>query len=128
MMLNSKSLQLVRVVLPRILAATRIPLSTSASVCSSSKESSVSRASNSSSPQQRASPESYQRARRGPFTQPMPQLHNPFVEDPFLRTCLSNMLPPQVRHCQYYQNHPIDLCLVLVVKMRCANMTISTML
>ena len=98
-MLNSKSLQLGRVVLSRILTATRIPLSTSVSACSSSRESSVDRASNSSSPRQRACPESYQRARRGPFTQPMPQLHNPFVEDPFLRTCLSNMLPPQVRHC-----------------------------
>ena len=103
-MLSSKSLQLVtrgNFVLPRILIATKIPLSTSASVYSASRKSNDSRADGgSNSPprtsQQRASEESYQRARRGAFSQPMPQLHNPFIEDPFLRTCLSNMLPPQV--------------------------------
>ena len=103
-MLRSKTLQLVttgRLVLPRILAVSRIPLSTSAPVHSSAGDSSSNRADvNSNSPprvsQQRATPESYQRARRGAFFQPMPQLHNPFIEDPFLRTCLSNMLPPQV--------------------------------
>ena len=110
MTLSSRSLQLVtkgRAVLPRILIAMNTPLSTSASVYSASEERSVHRADkgSNSSPrvqsQQRASPESYQRARRGPFSQPMPQLHNPFIEDPFLRTCLSNMLPPQVSH--YHQ-------------------------
>ena len=43
-----------------------------------------------------AAPESYQRAKRGVFFQAMPQLHNPFIEDPYLRTCLSNILPAQV--------------------------------
>ena len=111
MMLSSRCLQFNvtkgRTVFPCILTATNIPLSTSASVYSAREESSVHRAdtSSNSSPrvqsQQKASPESYQRARRGPFSQPMPQLHNPFIEDPFLRTCLSNMLPPQVSH--YHQ-------------------------
>lgn len=97
-----------RFILPRILTSTRIPLSTSASTYSANKESNGNRGdgSSNSTPRtslqlERASPESYQRARRGAFSQPMPQLHNPFIEDPFLRTCLSNMLPPQVSSTIY---------------------------
>ena len=41
-------------------------------------------------------PESFQRAKRGNFFQPTPQLHNPFIEDPFLRSYLSRVMPSDV--------------------------------
>lgn len=42
------------------------------------------------------SPELFQRAKRGRFFQPTPQLHNPFVEDPFLRSYLNRVMPSDV--------------------------------
>ena len=41
-------------------------------------------------------PELFQRAKRGRFFQPTPQLHNPFVEDPFLRSYLNRVMPSDV--------------------------------
>ena len=45
---------------------------------------------------ERVAPDSFERAKRGKFFQPLPQLHNPFVEDPFLRSCLTRMMPQDV--------------------------------
>ena len=45
----------------------------------------------------KASPDSFQRAKRGSFFQPRPQLYNTFVEDVFLRHYLTRVLPTEVR-------------------------------
>ncbi len=41
--------------------------------------------------------EEFQRAKRGRFFQVEPQLRNPFIEDGFLRACLTRVMPPEVR-------------------------------
>ena len=45
---------------------------------------------------ERITPDSFERAKRGRFFQPQPKLHNPFVEDPFLRSCLTRMMPQNI--------------------------------
>ena len=106
-MSSFKSLQLVagrKLTLARAFTANRISLSTRAPVNSTTEGRADVNHSLLGVSRQRASPESFQRAKRGVFFQPMPRLHNPFIEDPFLRTCLSNMLPPQV---SWYPGHAV---------------------
>jgi hypothetical protein len=46
--------------------------------------------------EQKVSPDSFQRAKRGAFFQPRPQLYNTFVEDVFLRQYLQRVMPVEV--------------------------------
>lgn len=46
---------------------------------------------------EKMAPDTFQGAKRGSFFQPMPQLYNTFVEDPFLRHYLKRVMPQEVR-------------------------------
>ena len=50
----------------------------------------------------KATPDAFQRERRGAFFQPRPQLYNSFIEDPFLRQYLKRVMPEEVHATVYW--------------------------
>lgn len=55
-------------------------------------------------------PETFQRAKRGSFFQPQPQLYNTFIEDVFLRQYLKRVMPREVQ-----SRSIVDLCTLVPV-------------